>query len=165
MTHDILTSTFIRLRRRLQATARRLLADDSAADDALQDAFYKLWERRQSIVSQSQAEGLSVVAVRNTCIDALRRSNRTAEYPIDRATEDIAEIDSDDERYELYKSVKAIIDSRLSEREKSVITMRDTMGLDFADIADELGITESNARMILSRARKTVREIYLSSKK
>lgn len=165
MTHDILTSTFIRLRKRLQATARRLLADDSAADDALQDAFYKLWERRQSIVSQSQAEGLSVIAVRNTCIDALRRSNRTAEYPIDRATEYVAESDNDNERAELYESVKAIIDSRLSEREKAVITMRDTMGLDFADIADELSITESNARMILSRARKTVREIYLSSKK
>ncbi|MDE7458692.1 MAG: sigma-70 family RNA polymerase sigma factor, partial [Muribaculaceae bacterium] len=64
-----------------------------------------------------------------------------------------------------YESVKAIIDSRLSEREKAVITMRDTMGMDFGDIAEELGITEANTRMILSRARKTVREIYLSSKK
>lgn len=165
MDNDLLTSTFIRLRNRLQATARRLLADDSAADDALQDAFYKLWERRQSIVSQSQAEGLSVVAVRNTCIDALRRSNRAAEYPIDQAVEDVAENDTDNERAELYESVKAIIDSRLSEREKAVITMRDTMGMDFGDIAEELGITEANTRMILSRARKTVREIYLSSKK
>lgn len=165
MAQDILTSTFLKLRSRLQATARRLLVDDSAADDALQDAFYKLWERRQSIVSQSQAEGLSVVAVRNTCIDALRRSNREAKYPIDCATEAVAESDSDNERIELYESVKAIIDSRLTEREKAVITMRDTMGLDFAEIADELDITESNARMILSRARKTVREIYLSSKK
>ncbi len=164
MNHDILTSTFIRLRSRLQATARRLLADDSAADDALQDAFYKLWERRQSIVSQSQAEGLSVVAVRNSCIDALRRSKRAAQYPLEGAVEDLAENESDGERMELYQSVKAIIDSRLSKREKTVITMRDTMGMDFADIADELGITETNARMILSRARKTVREIYLSSK-
>ena len=49
--------------------------------------------------------------------------------------------------------------------EKAVITMRDTMGMDFGDIAEELGITEANTRMILSRARKTVREIYLSSKK
>ncbi len=165
MTQDILTSTFLKLRSRLQATARRLLVDDSAADDALQEAFYKLWVRRQSIVSQSQAEGLSVVAVRNTCIDALRRSNREAKYPIDCVSEAVAENDNDNERVELYESVKAIIDSRLTEREKAVITMRDTMGLDFAEIADELDITESNARMILSRARKTVREIYLSSKK
>lgn len=165
MSNDLLTSTFIRLRSRLQATARRFLADDSAADDALQDAFYKLWEHRQSITSQSQAEGLSVVAVRNTCIDALRRAKRTAEYPLDSVAEDIAENDSENGQDELYESVKAIIDSRLSEREKSVITMRDTMDMDFAEIAEELGITETNARMILSRARKTVREIYLSSKK
>ena len=165
MNNDLLTSTFIRLRSRLQATARRFLADDSAADDALQDAFYKLWERRQSITSQSQAEGLSVVAVRNTCIDALRRSQRSAEYPLDSVAVDIADNDSDNLSNDLYESVKAIIDSSLSQREKSVITMRDTMGMDFADIAEELGITEANARMILSRARKTVREIYLSSKK
>ena len=43
--------------------------------------------------------------------------------------------------------------------------MRDTMGMDFADIAVELGISENNVRMILCRARKTVREIYLSSNK
>ena len=63
----------MRLRRRLQANARRMLADDSAADDALQDAFYRLWKHRDNIVTDSQAEGMSVIAVRNTCIDALRK--------------------------------------------------------------------------------------------
>ncbi|MDE7335203.1 MAG: sigma-70 family RNA polymerase sigma factor, partial [Muribaculaceae bacterium] len=44
MSQDILTSTFLRLRGRLRATARRVLADDSSADDALQEAFFKLWQ-------------------------------------------------------------------------------------------------------------------------
>lgn len=165
MNHDILTSTFLRLRSRLRASARKLLADDSAADDALQDAFYKLWTRRQSIVSRSQAEGLSVITVRNTCLDVLRRSNHQAELPLDPAAEEIEDTDGDCGRAELYESVKRIIDSRLSERERTVITMRDSQGMDFAEIADELGITETNARMILSRARKAVRDIYLSSTK
>lgn len=164
MNHDLLTTTFLRLRSRLQAMASRLLADESAADDALQEAFYKLWERRQAIVSLSQAEGMSVVAVRNTCIDALRRDSRTRQSTLDDVSLDIID-DTGDDRTELYESVKAIIENCLSPREKAVITMRDTMGMDFAEIADELGISESNTRMILSRARKTVREIYLSSTK
>ena len=163
MNHDILTSTFLRLRSRLLASARGLLANEGAADDALQEAFYKLWARRESIVSRSQAEGLSVVAVRNTCIDALRRSSHLAEQPLDQTAECIEDSDGKDARSELYDAVKRIIDSRLSERERMVLTMRDSQGIAFADIADELGITEANARMILSRARKCVRETYLSS--
>lgn len=154
----------MRLRERLRANARRLLDDDCEADDALQDAFCRLWKHREKIVTDSQAEGLSVIAVRNTCIDALRR--RQNGLPIDQAEAEFSDNDdSDSMRYELYRSVKQIIDSRLSERERRVITMRDTMGMDFADIADELGITENNTRMILSRARRTVREIYLSDKR
>lgn len=161
MASDILTSTFMRLRERLKANARRLLSDDSEADDALQDAFCRLWKHRERIVSDSQAEGLSVIAVRNTCIDALRR--RQDSLPVDQAEAELSDNDdSDSLRDELYQSVKKIIDHRLSERERSVITMRDTMGMEFSDIADELGITENNARMILSRARRAVREIYLS---
>ena len=164
MTSDILTSTFMRLRERLKANARRLLDDDSEADDALQDAFCRLWKHRQEIISSQQAEGLSVTAVRNTCIDALRK--RHSNMPLDQA--DGATTDTDDyenSRREIYEAVKEIIDRRLPERERTVITMRDTMGMDFADIAVELGISENNVRMILCRARKTVREIYLSSNK
>ncbi len=163
MSQDILTSTFLRLRARLRASARRLLADDVAADDALQDAFYKLWERRRSILSRDQAEGLTVVAVRNSCIDQLRRNSRRAELPIELAANEAADADTESERAELYESVRSIINNRLNERERLVITMRDTQGYSFAEIAAELNITETNARMILSRARKAVRQIYLSS--
>ncbi|MDE7335204.1 MAG: sigma-70 family RNA polymerase sigma factor, partial [Muribaculaceae bacterium] len=113
----------------------------------------------------AQAEGLTVVAVRNSCIDQLRRNSRRAECPIDPVAEEVADTDPQSDRAELYESVRAIINGQLSERERQVITMRDTQGYSFAEIAAELNITETNARMILSRARKAVREIYLSSKK
>lgn len=165
MSQDILTTTFLRLRGRLRATALRVLSDESSADDALQEAFFKLWERRRSIESRAKAEGLTVVAVRNSCIDQLRRNSRRAECPINPAAEEVADADQESDRAELYESVKAIIERQLNERERQVITMRDTQGYSFAEIAGALNITETNARMILSRARKTVREIYLSSKK
>ncbi len=167
MASDILTSTFLRIRGRLLASARRLLADDDAADDALQDAFYRLWQHRHNIATTAQAEGLSVVAVRNTCLDTLRRSSARPTDSIELLSADIPDNSTDDpaDRDDLYNSVKAIIDSSLSPREKAVIAMRDTEGMDFADIAEELGISEANTRMILSRARRTVRDIYLSSQK
>lgn len=166
MPTDLLTSTFIRLQSRLKATARQLLNSDIEADDALQDAFYRLWQHRHDVTTTPQAEGLSVTAVRNICLDTLRRRKRDANVPLDQANIETSESYEDiNEQTELYESVKRIIDRNLSEREKNVITMRDTAGMDFADIAEELGISENNVRMILSRARKNVRNIYLSSPK
>lgn len=166
MSADLLTSTFIRLQSRLKATARQLLNDDSEADDALQDAFYRLWQHRLDVTTTPQAEGMSVTTVRNICLDTLRRRKRDTNIPLDQANiESTESYESHDDRAELYESVKRIIDQNLSEREKAIITMRDTMGMDFADIADELDISENNVRMILSRARKNVRNIYLSSSK
>lgn len=165
MATDILTKTFIGMRQRLFASARKMLDDDADADDALQDAFFRLWQRRDKIESRSQAEGLSVVTVKNICIDTLRRRQTIEITPIETADRELSNLDDDDNRRETYKTVKDIIDRRLSERERQVITMRDTMDMAFEDIASELGITENNVRMILSRARKTVREIYLSTQK
>lgn len=163
MPSDLLTPTFLRLRNRLQAAARRLLADELDAEDALQDAFYRLWQHREEIKSKSQAEGVTVITVRNVCISTLRQRSKHGEYTLvesDTAFED----EADETISDLYSSVKAIIENRLSERERLVITMRDTNGIDFRDIAEELGISEANTRMLLSRARKKVRDIYLSSK-
>lgn len=166
MAKDILTKTFIGMRQRLFANACKMLADDAAADDALQDAFLRLWQRRDKIESQSQAEGMSVVTVKNICIDTLRRRRATETSPIESAEHELSNFgDDDDDRRETYNIIKEIIDRRLSERERQVITMRDSMDMAFEDIAAELGITESNVRMILSRARKTVRQIYLSTQK
>ncbi len=160
MNSDILTSTFMRLRSRLKASATRLLTYDSDAEDALQETFCRLWQRRATIEDPSQAEGLSIIAVRNTCIDNLRRKQPVTSS-VDMMADIIAEDDND--RENLYDAVKSIIDTKLSEREKVVIKMHDIQGYDYDEIADELGITETNARMIVSRARKAVRQIYLSS--
>lgn len=161
---DILTKTFIGIRQRLHIMASRMLADDAEADDVLQDAFYRLWQRRNAIESESQAEGLSTITVRNICIDNLRRRQNKGTEPLDTAITQQADEDDDDRR-ETYESVHTIIERELGERERRVITMRDSMGMDFEDIADTLGISENNVRMILSRARRTVRMIYLSRQK
>ncbi|MDE6855666.1 MAG: sigma-70 family RNA polymerase sigma factor, partial [Muribaculaceae bacterium] len=38
---------------------------------------------------------------------------------------------------------------------------RDRDGWEFDEIAESFGISEANARMIVSRARKTIRSLYL----
>ena len=61
---------------------------------------------------------------------------------------------------DLYDEVNRIIGRVLSERERSVLMMRDRNGFEMDAIAARLGITEANVRLILSRARRKVRDCY-----
>ena len=47
----------------------------------------------------------------------------------------------------------------LNEAQQKVFTMRDIECLEFNEIAFELGLSEENIRVILSRARKKLREL------
>ena len=148
-------------------TARRIVSDE-AVDDALQDAFVRLWSRRSDFDSATAVEGVAVTTVRNICIDTLRRDAVRRHDDIDdnpsaaAVTEDYG--DDRQERRELYGEVTELIDKELSERDRRILYLRDRDGWEMDDIALEMGISEANVRVILSRSRKIIRQIYLKRK-
>ena len=73
MPRELLTDTFLNLRDRFRARARRILGNDEDADDALQEAFFRLWSKDYPVRTQAEAEALLSTAVRNTSLDAVRR--------------------------------------------------------------------------------------------
>lgn len=154
----------MRIKGRLQMTARRIVSDE-AVDDALQDAFVRLWSRRSDFDSATAVEGVAVTTVRNICIDTLRRDAVRRHDDIDdnpsvaAVTDDYG--DDTQERRELYGEVTGLIDKELSERDRRILYLRDRDGWEMDDIALEMGISEANVRVILSRSRKIIRQIYL----
>lgn len=156
----------MRIRERLRMTARRMV-DDDAVDDALQDAFVRLWGRRDDFDCESAVEGVAVTTVRNICIDTLRRDTVRRHDNIDDNPSAAAVTDSGDtqqERMELYAEVADLIERQLSERDRRILYLRDRDGWEMQDIAIETGLSEANVRVILSRSRKTIRQIYLKRK-
>ena len=105
-----------------------------------------------------------MMTVRTTSIDMARRNSHRADVPIDQVA-DQAESMSDNENTLAYQQVRKIIDNDLTKKQQTIIDLREVQGLEFDDIADRLGITASNVRVELSRARKRVREIYQSRRK
>lgn len=155
MKRDFLTTAFERIRGRMT----RMGTADEYSDD-LQDAFCRLWSHRESIADSGQAEGLLTVTARNIRIDNLRRHSRHPSVNVEDAGPIPDSVSETDEITELYNEVDRIIGENLSERDRKILHLRDRDGWDFEEIAEHLGLTESNVRMILSRARKTVREAY-----
>lgn len=166
MSSDTLTLTFAEIRLRLWSMASRMLGNNDDANDALQDAFCQLWQRKECIKSRSEAEAMSVVTVRNRCIDSLRRQSRTSTVSIDenREAEDIPSEHESSSREELYNHIRMIIDSRLSPLQQKIIKLRDIENKSYTSIAEHLDMNESAVRMQLSRARKIVRDYYNSIK-
>lgn len=155
MKRNIVLTTFERLRHRLHAAARNIAGQDNA-DDVLQDAFIKLWSLKNLPDSQEQTAMIASTIVKNTSIDYVR-SNKTE----DQEQSTCERTDSKEQEVrEVFDEVKRIIELQLTETQRQVLWMRDYEGYTFVEIADAMSITEENARQILSRARRIVRETY-----
>ena len=140
MSDKTIITVFTRLRRKFLNMAMAILPNEDDAADALQDAFCKLWPRRDTINDETKAEALTGVALRNICIDRMRKR-------------EISTVPR-------YNAVKAIIDNELTAQQKRIIELKEIEGVEIEEIAKQMQMTESAVRMNLSRARKKIRECY-----
>lgn len=155
MKEDFLTTAFRRVRDRLR---RRGGGDDS--DDELQDAFCRLWTRRAEIHDLRHAEGLLTVTTRNIHIDNLRRDAGYGRVPVDEDIGAAVSSESDDGFSEAYGRVDSLVRKHLSDRDREILLRRERDGWEMAELAERFSISEANVRMILSRSRKTIRDLY-----
>lgn len=149
---DILTETYQRIRERLRAGAGKMLSDAEAAEDALQDAFVRLWGRYQ-VRSEREAEALLTRTVRNVSIDQLRK-RKTVPLAIDLPEE------RTENREALFRRVEEMVDTELTDLQRLIIRRHEYESVTLERIAEELGMQPPAVRMQLSRARKTIREQY-----
>lgn len=128
-------------------------------EDALQEAFCRLWTRRADFSSQREAEGFLTVAARNVSIDRQRRRQTHPETDID-TVDRHPEVEEDTDRDDQIAEINRLIESHLSPRDRDILRRHDRDGWEFDEIAEHFHVSEANARMIVSRARKTIRTIY-----
>lgn len=153
---DFLTETFIRIRARLTGRARGLLHDPDRAEDALQEAFIRLWGR-YDIGSEKEAEALLVRTVRNVAID---ESRKRQPFPLEGDITGEEETISAFEREQRFLLLETHIRSDLSELQQYIIHRHEYEGATLETVARELGMKPPAVRMQLSRARKTIRSRY-----
>ena len=148
---------------RLHRVALHLLGNVEDAEDMVQEVYMKLWSRRDALPDVQNVEAYCVTLTKNMCIDRLRLAEveevdvETIAQPLT-AADDVAE---DVERRDAVEHVKVVI-ATLPENQQKVITLRDMQEHSFEEIEQMTGLTATNARMLLSRARKAIRERFKS---
>ena len=63
---------FLPYHRKLYCIAYRLLENAADAEDLVQEAYLKLWDKREGLAIISNPEAFSVTLVKNMCFDLLR---------------------------------------------------------------------------------------------
>lgn len=163
MNENNLINTFTRGRSRLLQMARRLLESQDDAEDALQEAFSRLWPRAETLRTEAEAEKLATVTVRNLSIDQLRRQSDHPNADIGELPNDTAlttDTEAEQERREQYEIVQQLITQRLTPLQQRILRLHDMEDQSYDEIAKQEGMQEAAVRMQLSRARKMIRECY-----
>ena len=146
---------------RLQRVALRLLGNAEDAEDIVQEVYMKLWSKRDALPDVQDVEAYCVTLTKNMCIDRLRIAEADKadvdEVPTMLAATD--DVEAQVERHDAVEQVQRIIGT-LPEHQQQVITLRDMEDCSFEEIAEQTGLTAVNVRMLLSRARRTIRERF-----
>lgn len=152
---------FLPYHRKLYRTAFRLTENPQEAEDMVQEAYLKLWNKRDELAGVLNTEAYCVTLVKNLCYDALRRSrpdedgHAPEELNLPTDTNIAREVEQRDE----VNQVRRLI-GRLPEQQKRVILLRDVNDCSFEEIEQATGLNAINIRVLLSRARKKIREQY-----
>jgi RNA polymerase sigma-70 factor (ECF subfamily) len=142
---------------RLRASALRVLRDPAAADDVAAEALARAWLRRESFESDDAFAAWTWRVARNLCVDHLRGRRRTISLDevADRADER-ADVSASIELEEERRFVRTAF-SRLDDRHRTVLYLRDVEGVGYDEIARRMGTTTDNARQVTTRARAGLR--------
>lgn len=132
--------------------------DRQAAQDVLQDAFMKVFDKIKSFKGEGNLEGWIRRIVVNTAIDSLRKNVRKNSYIQE-------EVKTKEEWSENFLSnfdinmVYAAI-GRLPEGAKVIFNLYAVEGYTHKEIAEELAISEGTSKSQYSRA-KSLLQVYL----
>ena len=137
------------------------------AEDITQEVFIKLWENWHSINPQKR-ESWTMRVTHNACIDLIRERNKIKQTTYNSHTIDFKEVfDHHDiysnpgEKYYLSEQQKVIVSSmaKLPEKQQNILILHYFYDKKIREISEMLDIKESTIKVILHRARKSMKTL------
>lgn len=132
--------------------ALHYLKDYDDAEDVVQETLAKLWMAKERIQNAEKLSSYASVACKNTALSFLRKTQEI--ISIEDITESTSGINPQTmlEENENQQKLEYFI-SRLSDKQRAIIKMRNVEGLSYSEIAQIIGATESSVRGIISKTR------------
>lgn len=141
--------------------ALRITLNREEAEDIVQETLIKVWNNRQSWRDIDSIESYAMTICRNLALDWIRKNGR--QQTEEQVSLDMNHPDATPNPYEQAQQhdrmqfVRSIINS-LPELQRSCLQLRDIEGMNYKEIAKVLGVSDSQVKISIYRARQTVKE-------
>lgn len=140
--------------------ARRIVAEQQAAEDITTEAFLKLWQRMNDFTNVSAIRSFIYTTTKNACLNYLRDSRRHTNeiekmaYLLEQNDESLLAMEQINA--DIWQHIYTAVEN-LSPQLKKVLKMAYIDGLSNEEIAETLGINNQSVRNDKTRALKEVR--------
>jgi len=163
---------FIKYNKLAYYTALSILKDHNSAEDIVQKTFVRLIQNMHKVddINSSRTKAFIIKIARNEALREYGKNKNISSVPYEDYTMDNENNmhNKPDDVWNTYTEMsdrhklKEILKT-LPEHYQAVIMFKYAHGHSYKQIADLLGITESNASVLLTRARKKLIKSYLES--
>jgi RNA polymerase sigma-70 factor (ECF subfamily) len=149
------------LRRQLLLYAQRFLKNPDDTEDIVQEVLLKLWYMRENLLVYESVPALAVQITKNLCLNRLKAFSYKQEELEDIFVE--SEMPTPYTQLEQKDSVMQVmrIIDQLPGLQQTILRMKHIDGFEIDEIAEITGSKQEAVRMNLSRARKTVKKLFL----
>jgi RNA polymerase sigma-70 factor (ECF subfamily) len=143
---------------KMMGVCLRYARNSDEAEDVLQDAFIKIFNKIPEYVKKGSLEGWIRRIVVNTALDSYRKNKKhqkdveasSVDYLLEQKSYIVEELNAQD---------LLVIINNLPEGYRMVFNLFAIEGYSHKEIAEQLGITESTSKSQYSRAKKVLRDI------
>jgi RNA polymerase sigma-70 factor (ECF subfamily) len=142
-----------------KAVANQILYDRSLAEDAVQETFVRLIEKREQYSLSNRFSPWFHAILRNVCIDMIRKEQRDKKC----SRQLISEI-ADNASFESQRDNLDLL-NLLPRREKNVLELRVIHSMPFKEIATALEISEEAAKKRAQRGLRKLRQRLIRSER
>ena len=139
--------------------AYNIVAEDMTAEEAVQEVFLKLWQKRENINIETSVKAYLYRAVHNHCINFMNREKLKEKYQrhVSHSTPDYGRSPlSELQAKELYSGILAAL-KLLPEKCRTVFYLSRQEELSYKEIATQLGISVKTVENQISKALKILR--------
>jgi len=149
---------------RIYAICRRIAGNEADANDATQEALMAIVRGLPKFDNRAKFTTWSYRVATNACLDELRRRKRRPTPALVDEHEGWSEQNTDetqpafDEQLAVRDEVQTAL-NQLPEEFRHPVVLRDYAGLDYAEIAETLGIPPGTVRSRIARGRSKLVEI------
>jgi RNA polymerase sigma-70 factor (ECF subfamily) len=153
---------YSKLYRKFCAFANNLINDPIEAGDQASEAFIKLWNYKKRFASLEHINHFLFVVIKNSCISYIRKNKRHAQVQqqllkTGKSSEDL--IERKIQEADIFSRIYARIEA-LPEMRQKIFKLTYLEGLSRAEVATQLGISESTVKNQNTEAMKTLRIFF-----